>query len=179
MQSAASEDRTHDLRIMRPMRCQLRYRRHARCVVRIAHANPRWLFQLVMGHVAGELHGACSVAASYKPPMLVTRARLPAYALFLNFRDSSFFSCVRSRVLSDAAQPHCFAFFSAPLLRNLFLRCPVWRGTLGGALLHAGSNPARGARFPDSSAAPRPPDPLGRGRSCLARSHHWSHSSVG
>ena len=28
---AASEDRTHDLRIMRPTRCQLRYRRHDRC----------------------------------------------------------------------------------------------------------------------------------------------------
>ena len=27
--NAASEDRTHDLRIMRPTRCQLRYRRHA------------------------------------------------------------------------------------------------------------------------------------------------------
>ena len=26
-------------------------------------------------------HGACSVAASYKPPMLVTRVRLPACAL--------------------------------------------------------------------------------------------------
>ena len=28
------------------------------------------------------VHGACSVAASYKPPMLVTQARLPACAFF-------------------------------------------------------------------------------------------------
>ena len=30
LQNAASEDRTHDLRIMRPTRCQLRYRRQCR-----------------------------------------------------------------------------------------------------------------------------------------------------
>ena len=36
LQDAASEDRTHDLRIMRPTRCQLRYRCHVKDVVKIA-----------------------------------------------------------------------------------------------------------------------------------------------
>ena len=34
--------------------------------------------------------GACSVAASYKPPMLVTRVQLPACALFEWSSKSSF-----------------------------------------------------------------------------------------
>ena len=33
--------------------------------------------------VLGLCHGACSVAATYKPPMLVPRARLPAFAYAL------------------------------------------------------------------------------------------------
>ncbi len=35
-------------------------------------------------------HSACSVAASYKPPMLVTRVRLPACACFLPVADHPF-----------------------------------------------------------------------------------------
>ena len=46
-QNAASEDRTHDLRIMRPTRCQLRYSRLKIIVIR-ARMRLRWPCDLLL-----------------------------------------------------------------------------------------------------------------------------------
>ena len=60
----------------------------ARMVLRLS-ASPD--DSLTATDAAGIQHnqGACSVAASYKPPMLVTRVRLPACAYFRAFGNSS------------------------------------------------------------------------------------------
>ena len=53
---------------------------------------PSWqIAAIVKRRAGGKAHacckGACSVAVSYKPPMLVTRVRLPACALFVFLRE--------------------------------------------------------------------------------------------
>ena len=70
----------------------------------------RWLAfcspQIIIVHLArvgGRSNGmsTCSVAASYKPPMLVTRARLPACAVFWPYCRCCFLADVGSFSMSN------------------------------------------------------------------------------
>ena len=75
-------------------------------------------------------HGACSVAASYKPPMLVTRVRLPACALLTANLCPHVHRCVAANSLIlvadvPAKRRGLFLLAVSPIIANSLLASVV------------------------------------------------------